>query len=195
MEVAAQPPALDQRRAAAGRALGIDRRRREAGWVEPVVVEDEGRRRNLIAEPLGERRAAALDGVGAERAAKQAGEAGGDGRGENDRATARGWLARADHLGGADGALAPDPHRVEARRAAGEIEAQPRLATALTAGQSRQVGVAARRLVLPAAHSGGGDRDPLAAVRVDRLLDADDPLVGVERGSLYGKRQIGDLRR
>ena len=60
VEVGAQRAALDQGGAAARHALGVEGRRGQALGVEAVVVEDEGLAGDLLAEPLGERRAAAL---------------------------------------------------------------------------------------------------------------------------------------
>ena len=94
VEVGPQPAALDQRGAPPRRPLGVDRRRGEPLRLEPVVAQHEGLAGDLLAEPPGERRAAALHRVGAQRPAEQADEAGGDGRVEDDRAAARLGLAR-----------------------------------------------------------------------------------------------------
>ena len=158
-------------------------------------MQDEGLAGDLLAEPPGKRRAAALHGVGAQRAADQADEAGGDGRVEDDRA---GCARRACRR-----RSSPPPARPPSRPiASGSSPAGPRARPkpspvsrpVLALGQRLQVGVAAGCLVLAGDAGRGGDRDPLGALDVDRLLDPDDPRVGLQRGPLDRERQLGDPR-
>ena len=148
---------------------------------------------DLLAEPLGERRAAALHRVGAEHAADQADEARGDGRVEDDRAAARLGLAGADHRRPPARPPRADRLGVERRRAAAEVEAEPGLAPPSPSASACSVGVAAGGLVLAGDPGRGGDRDALVGVGVDRLLDPGDPRVGGERRALDRERELGDL--
>src|SRR5690349_11728825 len=84
-EVGAQAAALDQGGAAARHALAVERSRGGAAGLAAVVMEGEGRGCDLLVEAARQRRAPALDGFGAEAAADQADEAGGDGGVEDDR--------------------------------------------------------------------------------------------------------------
>src|SRR5581483_11922010 len=134
VEVAREAAALDQRRAGAGHALVVERRGGEARGLEPVVGQREGGGGDLVAEAPGERGAPALDRVGAEQPADEAGEAGGDRGVEHDRAGPRGGLGGAEQRGGALGGLAADRLGVEGLRRAPEPEPEPGLAVVAGGG-------------------------------------------------------------
>ena len=128
----------------------------------------------------GERRAAALDGVGAQRAADEADEARGHDRVEDDRAGARGGLGRAEQRDRALGRLAADLLGVERLGRAAHAEAEAR--SAGRRRRRRSPGGRRRRWSprsSPARPGRGGERDALLLVGVDGGLDRLDALVGL----------------
>src|SRR5213080_5296060 len=114
-----------------------------------------------MAEAAGERRAPALDRVGAQKPADEAEEARCHRGVEDDRAGARSGLLRAEERGGAIGRLAADRLGVEGGRRAAEAEAEAGLAIAAVDGDRLQVGVAGGRLEAAREPGRGGERHPL----------------------------------
>ena len=128
VEVGAQPAALDQRGAAARHPLAV-----EGGRGGPSGSRPSSCRAKASLASSSPRRPAKGErprwtALAPRRAADQAGEAGGDGRVEDDRAGARGGLAGADHRQRPLGPLGADRLGVEAVGAAGEAEAEAGLA-------------------------------------------------------------------
>ena len=79
-----QHAALDQRVAPGGEALAVGGRRGVGERVGGVVDQREERRRHVLAEPVGEQRAALLHGLARQRAAEDAEQLRGDVRVEHD---------------------------------------------------------------------------------------------------------------
>src|SRR5262249_42678287 len=149
-------------------------------WIPPIVRQDECLRRELLAEPIRERRAPALHLVGRQGAADEADEARRDALRQNHGAATRFGLRRAEHRRRLVSSLGADRLGFELAGRAPDSEAETGLHLTVLARNRLQEGVGARNPIAAGDASRGDYGRFTVLVDVDDLLDRADPVVAIE---------------